>query len=77
MWKRVRVDRDIVRFSLSYAASRALRRLLGKGDHEAMAKRIADETMEDFARSRWEVYRFDTPRHSTPPHGAKEGGSDG
>lgn len=81
MCKRVLVEQGYVLFTLSYAARRALRRWLGKGDHEILADRIADETMQHFDRARWEVHRRDIPLHSTwgehPPQDAEQGGSDG
>jgi len=81
MQKRVPVEPDIVRFSLSYVARRVLRRALGKGGHDLLASRIADEAMKNFARSRWEVHRLDIPPHSTPgrrlPFDADDSGSGG
>lgn len=48
MGKRVVVDRADVRFSILYAARKALPNLLGRGDHQPLAERVADEVLAGF-----------------------------
>lgn len=55
MKKPVLVETHHVRISIFLTVRKVLRAALGKGDHEPLAGKIADQVAEDFDRARWRV----------------------
>jgi hypothetical protein len=67
----VPVAPDHVRASVYLSVKRALRALLGKGDHEPMAGKIADQVAADFDRAKWQV-QMPMPSLPNTPGGSRQ-----
>ena len=68
----VPVARHHVAVSIFLSVKRALRSALGKGDHEPLAGKIADQIAADFDQAKWQVKMPMPSPPTTPGSSAQE-----